>query len=397
MRPRRDLNLWLLYAAFLVIGINGAVPMVFGPFFIMAHDPSGGISVGLMLALPALFAFVGQNLWGGVLDHWGRYTPLLVAAFLLQGLCFGLLTLASSPAGFIAVLCATAFFSVAVLPAAQAYATIAYEDAKGLVLGRLFAFESVGWGVGCLAGLMFGEAAPDLVVLDRLFLAALAASLTMGILLWMGFRAVHAPPPTTGGLAALAALVRDSVRLYRDRRIAGLSVVIFFVTVSNVIFFAFYSVYLCDHLSGSKALLGGSLAAATVLGAISFPAYGWLSDRVGRGPLIVAATVAYVPLYFAFIFVSDPWLLALLYALPVYPAVRVATNAFLADLTDGAMRGGGIGLIEGVQAMATFVAALAGGLVVLRFGLPQIPMAAFASMVLTLAVVVWVRRAQALL
>jgi len=391
----KDKNFALLVLAFLVIGFNAAIPMVFGAFSIRTMEPGNTLYLALLFVIPSLAAFVGQNYWGSLCDISGQYKPYLVISFLASALAFLLLTFAQSGLQFIVLLGVATFFSVALLPIGQAYATVAHESEKGRVLGHLFAFESVGWGLACLMGASSWANEPGLTFVNRLFFLALGLSLAMAVALIVWF---DAPPrrkrKSVPGRSGFRAVAAELLTLYKDRRILSMAAVLFCLTIGTLIFFSMYTSYLCFHLAGSKSLLGLSLAGATLVGAVSFPLYGRLSDRCGRTQLILLATGGYILLYFSFIFIKNPLILALLYAIPLYPAIRVATNAFLADLTDQAVRGGGLGLIEGVQAISSAIAPLLAAAVVERGGLGVLPVAAFVVMLASGGMVVGVLKLQ---
>lgn len=377
-----DRNLWLLYIAFLVVGFNAAVPMVFGTFFFQGTGSGQYPWIALLFAVPALMAFVGQNYWGGLFDHSGHYKPFIVASFVSASAAFLMLTMVESAAGFIALLGFGTFFSVALIPVGQVYATVTYEKDKGRVLGALFAFESLGWGVACLMVQTSWAALPNPDFLDRLFQLALWLSLSSAVMVQLFFSA----PPLQNhnpGENRFRALVEEWSVLYHDRKVLSMAAVLSAITCGSMIFLAWYTPYLCSFLGGSKELLGNSLALGTFVAAMSFPLFGLASDRFGRKPLILASTIGYVALYGSFIFIRDPRVLAALYALPLYPAVRVALNAFLADMTTSSSRGGGLGVLEGAQAISSAVAPVIGGLVIYRFGYAGLPVAACGLMILT--------------
>jgi MFS family permease len=381
-----DRNLWLLYLAFLVVGFNAAVPMVFGPFFFQGKTGDTQLPVALLFAVPALMAFVGQNYWGGLFDHSGNYRPFLISSFLVTAVAFWLLAAVENHWVFIALLGVGTFFSVALIPIGQVYATVTYDHDKGRVLGALFAFESLGWGLACLMGATSWAALPSAMFLDRLFWTSLALSAVTAALLFAFF---HAPvlqnhPPEENRFQAMLA---EWSSLYHDRKVLSMAACLFAITCGTFVFLAWYTKYLCDFLGGSKQLLGVSLGAGTFVAALSFPFYGQLSDRVGRKPLILFATVGYVFLYAAFAVIRSPELLAALYALPLYPAIRVALNAFLADMTSESSRGGGLGVLEGAQAIASAIAPLIGGAVIHFAGYPALPVAACLMMMVTAATV----------
>lgn len=378
----RDRNLWLLYIAFLVVGFNAAVPMVFGTFFFKGAAAGKYFWIALLFAVPALMAFLGQNYWGGLFDHSGNYKPFIVSSFLVASAAFLMLTWVESAAGFIALLGFATFFSVALIPVGQVYATVTYEKDKGRLLGALFAFESLGWGLACLMVQTSWASLPNPEFLVRLFHVSLGLSLATAVLVQLFFNAPplinHEPDENR-----FKALVAEWKVLYHDRRVLTMAAVLSAITCGSMIFLAWYTPYLTEFLGGSKELLGNSLGLGTFVAAVTFPVFGLLSDRFGRKPLILASTIGYVALYGSFIFIRDPQLLAMLYALPLYPAVRVALNAFLADLTTNSSRGGGLGVLEGAQAISSAVAPVLGGLVIWKFGYGALPVAACFIMILT--------------
>jgi MFS family permease len=381
-----DRNLWLLYLAFLVVGFNAAVPMVFGPFFFQGTGIGNQMALAMLFAVPAMMAFLGQNYWGGLFDHSGNYKPFLVSSFIAAAAAFLMLTYVDSGAVLIMLIGAGTFFSVALIPVGQVYATVTYEHDKGRVLGALFAFESLGWGLACLMGATSWAALPSLVFLERLFKVCLGLSIATAVLLQLCFHAARLDnhPPEE---SRLRAMIAEWSQLYHDRKVLSMAACLSAITCGTFVFLAWYSKYLCDFLGGSKQLLGISLGAGTFIAAISFPLYGLISDRVGRKPLILTATVGYMLLFLSFVFIRDAELLASLYALPIYPAVRVGLNAFLADMTSTSSRGGGLGVLEGAQAISSAVAPVIGGAVVHWFGYAGLPVAACVMMVLTAGLV----------
>lgn len=382
----RDRNLWLLYVAFLVVGFNAAVPMVFGSFFFKGAAAGQYYWVALLFAVPALMAFLGQNCWGALFDHSGNYKPFIVSSFLVAAASFLMLSLVESPTGFILLLGFATFFGVALIPVGQVYATVTYEHDKGRVLGALFAFESLGWGLACLMVQTSWASLPNPEFLDRLFQLSLGLSLATAVAVQLFFHAKplenHAPDENRW-----VALKQEWSALYHDRQVLTMAGVLSAITAGSMIFLAWYTPYLTTYLGGTKELLGNSLGLGTFVAAMTFPLFGQLSDRFGRKPLILASTVGYVALYGSFIFIRDPQTIAILYALPLYPAVRVALNAFLADLTTNSSRGGGLGVLEGAQAISSAVAPVMGALVIYRFGYAGLPVAACVLMIMTTVMV----------
>jgi len=79
-------------------------------------------------------------------------------------------------------------------------------------------------------------------------------------------------------------------------------------------------------------------------------------------------------LFFTFIFVKNPIVITVFYALPFYPAVSIATGKHISEVTEEHERGLGLGAIEGAYALAKIIAPLIAGGAVNYCGIVHLPL-----------------------
>ncbi|MBI4872001.1 MAG: MFS transporter [Candidatus Riflebacteria bacterium] len=375
--PRRR-SLVLFGLGYAVLGLNVAAVLVYGPLYIRAVDPTrADLLTGLLFALPSLTAFVGYNLWGALYDRYPRPRPYVLASLGSEALFFTLFLAADSATALVALATTFALISTALFPVSKAWGTLEWEDSKGRIVGALHASESAGWGAASLAGAAICWWRPsELEAMHFIFtlcwIASVGAFAVMGVL-FPRQAAHHDRTPAERG-----SLLQELAGLYGRPAVLRLALFLFVLTTANVAFFSYFSLYLCQHLGGSAAVLGLSMAGATIVGTLLFPVYGWLADVRGRRGLLIGATVAYVAFYAVLCVLSDPRAVAVLMTVPLYPAIRVGTSAWLADLTGERDRAGGMGLLEGVASLASVVGPVAGWACVHWLGytwLPLVPLA----------------------
>lgn len=352
--------------AFFLQGWSGMVVMINLPFCLL---PLGTHAVALVFALPALASFAGNAAWGARFDRIGRVRPLLFAGLLSHALLHAGLLAPLPTAALFALLFLAPLGGSAITPALTAHVSLVCRGGTGGSLARLFLMESVGWGVGCVVGMIYG-ALPA-----RGALHALAATgLSLSCLSLAAAALFREAPPDPGrapaaGPGALEALRRAT----GDPELFRFALVTLAIIVANSIFFSMSSLYYENHLKGPRALYSMSMAGASILGAISYPLFGRLCDRLGGGALLRLALFLYFATYLAMALFPTPLVVACVYAIPLYPAVRVASNHVGAGRSGAAERGAAMGAVNGLHPLAALAAPLLGGAAVATVGLGALP------------------------
>ena len=344
---------------FLVYG--SAAALVFNKLFFPAHDPL----VGTMLAfLSYALGFFARPLGGIVFGHFGDRIgrkPLLIVTLLLMG---------------------GATFAIGLLPT---YGSIGVWAAVGLCVLRLIQGFALGgeWGgamlliaeqvptrrrglwtsvaeAGIPLGNLIGTGALAIlagVLDDAAFLSwgwripFLASAVLLGVGFWVRQKVEDAPlflatregvaePPRAPALQVLRRFPRQ-VLVCAAARLTE-NIVYYVVT-------AFVIVYVVEHNGGSKSTVLGALVVANLAQIVATPAFGWLSDRIGRRPVLLIGAVGTAAWAFAFFWLLDarsPGLitLAMTGGLVFHSALYGPQAAFFAEQFDTSVRCSGMAL-----------------------------------------------------
>ena len=367
-------NLAILCFLFSLSGAGLTVTAVFSPFLLLEFARSNYVFVALLFALPSLGHFFGGNFWGPVIDKRGRCRSILVVASMASFILFFFLCRVDEAWIFIACATLTSFFLSAVIAASKVYVTLEYAKTMGRTLGWLFTFEAIGFSLASfLSGQILERASSDLVG-GRLLLQYMAYFWLLGTFALLFFREESNLPGH--GSKESPTIWRELKDLYGHRELSELSLSVFLINGANMVLFGMFSTYFCKHLGGGQDLLGCALAAAGIGAAIISVRIGTISDRFGHWNLLRGAAIGYMLVLTVMSCLSSPRLVALLYALPLYPALSVGASAAAAQMTKESRRGGGVGIVDGVLAISGFLGAVTGGGIVQIYGFTPLPRAA---------------------
>jgi MFS transporter, DHA1 family, multidrug resistance protein len=122
--------------------------------------------------------------------------------------------------------------------------------------------------------------------------------------------------------------------------------------------------FFVSKLGGGALALGIFMSAYSIMQFFFAPIWGKLSDRIGRRPVILIGLLGYGVTFLMFGLVSNLYLLIVLRALSgiVSSATLPTAMAYLADITEGADRSKGMGMIGAAMGMGMIFGPALGGL-----------------------------------
>jgi MFS family permease len=347
---------------FLLYG--SAAALVFNRLFFPTDDPL----VGTMLAfLSYALGFFARPLGGIVFGHFGDRIgrkPLLIVTLLLMGV---------------------ATFAIGLLPtylnigAWAAVALCALRLVQGFALGgewggaMLLVAEHVptrrrgSWTAVAEAGIPLGNllATGVLAILaawldDDAFLSwgwripFLLSAVLLAVGFWVRQKVADAPLFLAArDLTEKSSSQRKAPALQVIRQFLRQILICFATRLSeNIVYYvvtAFVIVYVVEHNGGSKSVVLSALVIANLAQIVATPAFGALSDRIGRRPVLLIGAVGTGAWIFAFFWLLDtrsPGLIALamIGGLVFHSALYGPQAAFFAEQFDTQVRCSGMSL-----------------------------------------------------
>ena len=364
--------------------------VIFGyvPLYLYTSGEQSVFQLSLVTAVPAMVRFVSANLWGSLADVTGRLKLVLLAGLLgYAAACLGLLWVSTGLEAMLVASVAAALYG-GLSPAGKALVSL--QPGPLATADRALAWwlqlESWGWALGSVA-----VAAREWVGASPRTLLVVAAGVLLVDLLWVAWKVpplVGRPdaPPLRHGLARrLVELGDEWRRLYGNSTLVLLLTVFALASLASEASFTVFGFYLVGTLGGSEALYGMTLALATGLGLV---AYAWLGAggrRFAAGDLILAGAGLYILMFAAMASAPTALAAAVAFVIPLYPLVRAGATWTASTLTGAAERGGGMGALDGIEALAITLAAAGAGLIGQLWGFRAVYVGCAATAVLLTA------------
>src|SRR5437763_8092613 len=116
------------------------------------------LTVGALVAIPALGTFIASNFWGGLSDVRGRLKPFIVVGLLGYTVALAGYPLLHSSTGIFLWAGGASLLYGTLAPTLTTYVTLARPDRREHTLAYLLMCQSVGWFSGSLGGSRLLEA-----------------------------------------------------------------------------------------------------------------------------------------------------------------------------------------------------------------------------------------------
>ena len=249
-------------------------------------------ATGLVFSVGALFAVIGNVLFGRLSDHttarWGRRRPWIVAGTIVMTIAFVIIALGQTVPVVLAGWCLAQLGANATL--APFIATISDQVPK-FQRGSVSALLGIAQNIGILGGVYLAQIFADqlviLFVVPSLF--AIGAMLLFAIVLPDQHLPVKPPRMTAGEWIGTLWV---NPRRYPDFAYAWWSR--FLITLATFMFTAFRLFYMQDRLGLSLEEAPAAVSLGVLIYTIALVAAGWvagkISDRTGRRKIFVAGS-----------------------------------------------------------------------------------------------------------
>jgi len=339
--------------------VHVSTVLAFGPIgiiwaFLPIHLRSLGASyllIALVSLIPAFETIGLSPAWGGILDKTGRGNKILLVSLLVQGVGFSVFPFLKNPEEFVLVVSLMGLFSSSFIPVYGAMATLSNRQ-YGRAIGGFWTAALLGYATATLIGGILYQYES---VNSLFFLGAIYG--------YAGTLVVLLAPKDGLILKRSLDISRGYWGLLKQRNIAILCLLSITVLVSTSAFNSFFTVYLVDVLNGSRLTAGLAATGTTVLGVFAYRIVGPLNDKVGRKPVFMLGAAGYAAYFTIIYFVTNVFVVTVLWILPIYPLVQSAAAALMSDYTSAADRGKGLGLLESAISLGGGLGPLAGGLI----------------------------------
>ena len=327
--------------------------------------------IGLIMTCQYIAGAVA-NVPGGVLvDTVGRKGVLMATSLFWVGFPYLLMSFAHGYLMLLGCVALVGFGNSLWHPTAIPTLARRFPERKGLVLS----LHSMGGNVGdAIAPLAVGTLLSVLTWRQAVILNV-APGILLALLIFVFLGTMRLGGRKQAEAHAGAQSLRDYFRglpeLLGNRSLLILATSSAFRSMTQNALLTFLPVYLAYELGYSPIWVGACMFALQAAGFAAAPVAGHLSDRMGRGSVMMAsmAMTAVVLIFMALAGRSAAFVLFVTVLGFFLYAIRPVMQAWLLETTPRNMGGTSIGVLFGAQALGSSVGPLLGGLVADRYGL----------------------------
>jgi DHA1 family multidrug resistance protein-like MFS transporter len=314
-----------------------------------------------IMSAPAFLLGLAAPFWGILADRVGRKLMVMRAMF-AGAVIIWLMSYATSPTQLLMLRFAQGAFTGTMTASAALVASVSPSDRAGFSLGLMQAGIFAGNAAGTLGGGMVSDAFGGRTA----FMVAGCFLLAGGVVVTLFAKEGNTHPREARRVGAEGSThgLRDVLRNPVFITIIGLMLVMSFSRgFPNAIFQEYVELFV-DGKEKLNTTVGLLHSVTFIVAGITSVVVGWLSDRIGHGPLVVAGTILSGALCIPQAWVTTlPGLLALRALLGVAAGtVGPAMGRFIHNTIPRASHGKAFGLVQSASACGWAFGPLSGGL-----------------------------------
>lgn len=324
---------------------------------------------------------------GYVADSFPKWGALILGSSLVAfGLAYFLMGVASS---YILVLVGAGFVGLAMAlwhPAALGHLSLRFPERRGMAL----AVHGVGASVGDTAAPVAVGAIIVLVSWKPVLVFHLIPALLFALVLWRGLGRIYQEAGPKRSFRSYLSGLRDMVA---NRQVLAVMASNTLMTMARLGILTFLPIYIKETLGYSSFILGLYLTLLNVMGIVSQPLMGIISDRYGRKVVLVPSFVAMALLYAALAYATSGIQLGLVIGtlgIFFYALLNITQTAVM-DVVGEGVQSSTMGVMSLFSQPFTLSSPILAGYLVETFGIKSSFWYAAAAMVLAATILLPVR------
>jgi len=350
----------VIASTFILFWVKGMLyPVV--PIYIK-HISGDDFLVGLSFALPFFVTIPTSFLWGVLSDYIGKRKPILIYSGLI-GACLFIAFPFLNAVELIALRTVQLFFLSSAEVLTLALVTEYFPKSKGKSIGDLHLFGGAGSTIG---GLIVGFIVPSAFLqigdpnLISFFL--ICTILTFVSIMLLGIITEVQKKPERKSLREMLKF-GELKPIRKEIRNICLSAAV--LQLALLMVYAIFPIFIEEEVIGPAAnatmIVGVLSAIASLGGIIGSGVAGRVCDRIGRRKVFISSIIFYGIYLFLYSLTNNIYIIAVLWAIPIYSFFFVSATAMISDLTSDAERGRGIGILTSSVGVGGGFGALLGG------------------------------------
>jgi len=310
---------------------------------------------------PAFLLGLAAPFWGMLADRVGR-KPMVMRAMFAGAIIVWLMGFATSPVHLLMLRFAQGAFTGTMTASVALVASVSPSDRAGFSLGLMQGGIFIGNAAGTLLGGMVSDAWGGRTAFMVAGGFLLAGGVVVTIFAQEGSN--HPREARRTGAEGSDHGLRDVLRNPVFITIIGLMLVMNFSRSFPSTIFQEYVDLFVDDKENLNTTVGSLLSVTFIVAGVTSVVVGWLADRVGHGPLVVAGT-----LLAGVLCIPQAWVetLPALYVLRILLGIAAGTigpamGRFIHDTIPRASHGKAFGLVQSASAAGWALGPLSGGL-----------------------------------